>query len=235
MKKVLTLMAAYICMHSSNAQMSTSRPDGFSNANASRFAATMGSSTSYTGTLDPFFSMLYTYCPKTIGFTAFGNTNMLRGYGTVGAGITLSFMTSPQNTDNVFFGQCTAGIGADLYSKSEFESVGVPKEEGSAVEKFLSKIGTKPSLNVLLYGTTINNKEKGGVTIEGYLRIGKLASPLGWAQAQYNVFDRLGVTAYYSNDFGMMGGLALMPSNDIRIVAGAGSKGARFSLHLDTF
>lgn len=215
-------------MHSSFAQMKTSKADGMG-----RFASTFGSSSSYQGTLDPYLSMLYTYCPRTVGFTAFGSSNFMRGYGTVGAGITASFITKAKDIHNIFLAQVTAAIGADVYNKSEFESVGVPKDNGAA--GLLSKISAKPSLNVLLYGTTINNKEAGGFTLEGYLRMGKLAAPLGWVQGQYNVLDWLGMSAYYSNDFGLMGGVVTMPSDGIRIFLGGGTGGLRGSLTIDTF
>lgn len=230
MRKII-ILSAIICttVGGVSAQMTTSPADGFGSELNKRVATQFGS-TYFQDGIDPYMAFSYTNSPKTIGYTAFGNTNLLRGFGTVGAGITYSFLKeSEKSIENHFFGQITAGIGADMYSTSAFQT-----KANQQLGQQRTRIGVMPSFNVLLYGTTINNVEKGGMTIEGYLRIGKLSPSYGWVQAQYNFGNVIGGSVYWSNDVGPMLGTVLS-FDQCRVFLGGNLQGARLGFSISNF
>lgn len=226
MKKILIIVSAMICTSKTIAQMTTSDADGFGVQNK-RITTQFGSAAS-KDVLDPYMAMNFTYSPKAIGYTLFGNSNFLRGYGTVGAGVTFSFLTNPKDVENNFFGQVTVGVGADIYNKSEFEETVQGKQSVS------TGIGIKPSLNILLYGTTINNEESGALTVEGYFRAGKLSPSIGWLQVQYGLNKWLDGSLYYSNDFGPMAGV-VFNNDQLRLFVGGGMRGGRIGVSISNF
>lgn len=209
------------------AQMSSSAADGFGSELSTRMSSQFGVSTSSDG-IDPYLCFIYTRSVKTIGWAAFGSSNFLRGFGTVGFGPTISFLTNSNDQDKNFFGQITAAIGADVHSRAEFEKIDPGKQSVS------TGIGIKPSLNILLYGTTINNEEQGSMTVEGYFRAGKLSPPIGWLQVQYGLNKWLDASLYYSNDFGPMGGV-VFNNDQLRLFVGGGMKGGRIGFSVSNF
>ena len=217
------------------AQMSSSTADGFGDELKKSIRSQFGSCASKDG-IDPYMAMNFTYSAKTIGYTIFGNSNFLRGYGTVGGGVTYSFLTNAKNIDNNFFGQITAGIGGDLYNKAEFEKNAAKDSQGKQLDN--TGIGVLPSLNILLYGVTINNEEAGSFLVEGYFRAGKLSPPIGWIQLQYGLNKWLDASVYYSNDFGPMAGI-VFNNTTCRLFLGGGTKNGnitgRLGFSISTF